>query len=651
MSAIAGFVRLDGAPAAPQDIARMLEAMAAFRHADAQGSWHEGAAGLGHLLERRAPEDAFERQPLAGTDGRFILSGDFRLDNREELARALGLRAAELEHTPDSALVLGAWEKWGQDCPAELLGDFAFAIWDRHERVLFCVRDHVGIRPLYYTRTGTRLAFASAIKGLLALPDVAGRLDEIALADYLVTDENDLERTFYENVRRLPPSHILSLDAQGRFKLRRYWAPDPDFELRLGTDGEYAEGLREHLRRAVECRMRSTSASGVLLSGGLDSSTIACLAADVAARNGGRITAVASVLPEDFAGPERDEWQQIREAAASRPNIDVHRVTAPGAGLLTDLDEVLAINDQPFRDVFHYMTRALLDTAAGHGARNIFTGFGGDHVVSSWGSGYLAELCRRGRLHALWQEMQARQRLHGSPVFRQLKGQVLRPLLPAALVAWLGRRGGRGPAAHIGLSAIDAGFARRIGLEARLKASNDWGPPPRSLRSGEVRALMSNSIPELTEFLAQLSAAMGVAVPLPLLDKRLLEYCLALPARQKARDGWTRFALRRAMEGIVPGPIQWRLDKGPFSPDFDRRVSRDSPLVDEMVSGLEADAELSGYIDADKLRATMRDRPRYQADARWELETMMRIGAGLVALRFLQRRRAPSGGRPGLHSG
>lgn len=637
MSAIAVLVQTDGALAVTRELGGMLDRMAAYRHVDARSEWAQGPAALGHLLERRTPEDAWERQPLVDAQGRFCLAGDVRLDNRAELAVALGIESARARRLGDGELVLEAWRRWGPACPERLLGDFAFAVWDSEAGTLFCARDHLGVRPLYFARTARGFAVASAVKGLLALPDVDGRLDEVALADYLVALEEDLERTFYVGIRRLPAGHSLMLEAGGGVRLRRYWRPDPDHEVELRSDHEYTERLRELLRRAVECRMRSTSNTAVLLSGGLDSSVVACLAADTAAAASGRIAALASVLPPGFTGPERDEWDYICAVADSRPNIDVLRVAAPGCGLLTGLDDTLAISDQPFRDLFHYMTRALLEAAAGRGARNVLWGYGGDSVVSSHAVGYLAELFGRGRLVALAHELRERRRVQGTAIRSQLLARVIRPMLPALAYSAFEASRGRDAPSRIRASAVHPALAERVDLKRRLRASALLQPPRRSVRAGEVRALMDRSLSEDLEYGAQIAAALGVSLHVPLLDKRLVEFCLALPARQKARDGWTRLAMRRAMEGVVPSPVCWRRDKGAFSPDFERRVRGERGAILELLGALEADAELRDYVAVDRIRAVLGDRNEGAGGEQGLLEMVSVVGAGVVAARHLQR--------------
>jgi asparagine synthase (glutamine-hydrolysing) len=269
MSGIAGVWHLDGRPAVAADLDCMLDRLA-HRGPDGTQRAVRGPLAMGHRLLRTAPDDgAAFAQALGG----LLITADLRLDNRSELTTELGWRH-ESHAVPDARLVLAAYERWGERCVEHLLGDFAFALWDERQGQLFCARDHLGVRPFYYYHGPGRLfAFASEIKGLLALGDVPPpRLNEVRVADYLVRVFDDKAGTFYENVLRLPPAHTLVLSRDG-IRLREYWRLDPTREIRLANDAAYAEAFRDIFTEAVRCRVRGVNPPpGFLRSGGIDSS-------------------------------------------------------------------------------------------------------------------------------------------------------------------------------------------------------------------------------------------------------------------------------------------------------------------------------------------------------------------------------------------
>jgi len=282
MSAVVGMFHLDRRPVEQADLERM-QATVAHRGPDAQGTWSEGCAGLGHRMLWTTPESKREKLPLASDRGKLVLTADARVDNRDELAAALGLSRPLAEIT-DGELILAAYERWGERCPEYLQGDFAFGIWDRRKQVLFCARDRFGVKPLYFYSSTKTVAFSSEIKALLSVPDVPCRLNEVSVAYYLTSMFEDTASTFYLDIQRLPPAHSLTVSLQGT-RLRCYWTLDPSRELRLGSDDEYAEGFRETFMEAVRCRLRSAYPVGSLLSGGLDSSAVTCVARNLLAQD------------------------------------------------------------------------------------------------------------------------------------------------------------------------------------------------------------------------------------------------------------------------------------------------------------------------------------------------------------------------------
>src|SRR2546428_666023 len=171
-----------------------------------------------------------------------------------------------------------------------------------HRGRLVCARAHFGLKPFFCRhRPGRLFAFASEIKGLLVLPEVPRRLNETRVADYLVPLLEDKEITFYEEIVRLPPAHRIAVTREG-VRMEQYWALDPEREIRMKSDGEYAAAFREIFTEAVRCRLRSAFPVGSMLSGGLDSSSIVCVARRLLAQNGGETVDPLSSVFDDAPG-------------------------------------------------------------------------------------------------------------------------------------------------------------------------------------------------------------------------------------------------------------------------------------------------------------------------------------------------------------
>ena len=361
MSAICGILYLDGKPVAAETVDTMM-AKLSHRGRDGSGVWREGPLGLGHQMLHTTPESLHETLPFRDSSSDLVITADARIDNREELFDEFDIPPPERAGVADSKLILKAYEKWGEDCSKRLLGDFAFAIWDRRKQQLFCARDHVGFRTFYYYHSRRFLAFATEIKGVLAAPDVPRRLNETAVADYLVYNQQDLEITFYKGILRLPPAHVIVLQA-GVLKKQSYWVPHTQPELKLPADDDYAQALLEKMTQAVRCRIRGAFPVGIMLSGGLDSSSVASLAARMLRDQGKPLIAVCSALQENHPGIEKDERQYIEAVKKQEDNIHVEYVLANDVSPFQDLPGQFQRMDQPFRDLFYCMSDALYAAA------------------------------------------------------------------------------------------------------------------------------------------------------------------------------------------------------------------------------------------------------------------------------------------------
>ncbi len=223
MSVLVAVYNRDGRPANPA-LARKMAAAMRHRAADAQAVWNEGSVAMAHGAQSTLPQSVGERQPLADDSGALHLIFDGRINNREELRSALGGKPA-FRTAGDAEIVLRAYERWGEDCPAHLLGDFAFALWDFAEHKLFCARDPLGQRPFFYTVAGRTFACASEIQPLLLIPG----MDQVA-ATFIHSLDPEPEPTSSRGIVRLPGGCSLTVDHRGERK-RVFWNLDPERKI------------------------------------------------------------------------------------------------------------------------------------------------------------------------------------------------------------------------------------------------------------------------------------------------------------------------------------------------------------------------------------------------------------------------------------
>jgi len=592
MSGIGGLLRLDGAPAARPDVERMLDRLA-HRGPDAAGVWCVGTVGLGHRLLHTTPESLRERQPLTSATSDLVLTADARIDNRAELCSVL-LAPADVT---DAELILRAYERWGERSPEHLLGDFAFAIRDARRDVLFCARDHLGVKPFYYHHAPGRLfCFASEIKGLLALPDVPRRLNETRVADYLVPLLEDKVITFYEEIVRLPPAHRMTV-SRDAVRIEEYWALDPEREIRMKSDEEYAEAFREIFTEAVHCRLRSAFPVGSMLSGGLDSSSIVCVARKQLSEEGrGPLHTFSAIFPDL---PECDEREYI-DAVLAEGGVKQVYVHGDKLSPLANLDAMLGCQDEPFYAPNLYLHWALYDAAKQAGMRILLDGIDGDTTVSH-SLLLLADLTRAGHWRQLAAEAGALSRNLGQPAWRVVWNWGVKPLAPHTFRrAWRALRGRDGPVSRVN-PLIRETFARSKTVAPRLEAMLKQRRTAGTAREDHLQHLASGLVPFVLEVADRAAAAFGLEPRYPFFDRRAAEFCLALPARQKLRLGWTRFVLRHAMTGLLPAKLQWRSTKTDLAPGFTRGlITSDRMLLQRLRH--ETSQSLGEYVDQRVLR-------------------------------------------------
>ena len=590
------------------------------RGTDEQGIWCCQSVGLGHNMLWTTPESLWEKQPLPSQDEALVLTADARIDNRDELIHDLGLTAGAPSETTDADLILAAYRRWGEGCPERLVGDFAFVIWDHRRRQLFCARDHIGVKGLFYfySRRGV-FAFASEIKGLFEVADVPRRLNESRVADYLAFIYDDLEGTFFREIKRLPPGHWMTVSPDD-LVLRRYWHFDVDRELALGSDADYEAAFRELFTEAVRCRMRSTFGLGSTLSGGLDSSSITCMARqllkDEADRRLHTFSAIFPSLPKE-ALRVIDE-RRYMETVLAGGGLEAHQIRADELDPLGDLGWVLWHQDEPHVPFNLYLHLGMYRCASQHGVRVLLDGFDGDTTVSH-GYQRLPELARTFRWLTLAKQTRALMWRVASPGlgawWKITWARALQPLVPPSLgLIWQRIRHPNDPPWG-GDSIIDKAFARRIGLDQRVRSLRAAHFPGfQGSRHAHLLGLTSPLLPIALELADKAAAGCGLEPRYPFFDRRLMAYCLAVPEDLKLRDGWNRFLFRRSMQGVLPPEIQWRASKGNLSPNFHRGLLRSGlHAVATILSG--DGGPISGYLDMVALKSTCERYQAQQSDA------------------------------------
>jgi asparagine synthase (glutamine-hydrolysing) len=559
VSGIAGVFHRTGRPADAREVEPLLRAIR-HRGPDRSQAWASGPIGLGHCLLATTPESVGERQPLHSSDGQLAIVFDGRIDNREELADEFARARTPLSTPHDAEYVLAAYRVWGDDCPARLLGDFAFVVWDAVSRRVFCARDVAGIKAFYYHAGPGVFLFASEPQALLAHPAVSRRPNEGMVGEHLsVTTSN--QDTLLADVQRLPPAGrlIVSRDA---CRADTYWSIDPSAEIRYKTVAEYAEHLSALLTEAVRVRLRSAAPVGVLLSGGVDSSSIFGLAASLARQ--GRVDRGCDAWT--LAG-EADIFDETPFAAEV---VKKHGGALHTAGLdHFPLEEYrrLARSRCDLPPAPNARLTMTLKTRARHaGRRVLLTGFWGDEF---FGGSYMhcADLFRSGRWLTLIRKVRAQSRVPEVDLPGPLLKILLWPQLSRSwqkrVKQWIGR--------DAVPSWVDPAFARRIALADRLFPTEEVPEVP-AFPTIADRSIFREVFGGTSVFDAEeddrAAAELGLEMRHPFADRRVMTFAFAVGEDLRWRDGVRKFVLREAMHDMLPESVGRRQSSPDGAPAF-----------------------------------------------------------------------------------
>ena len=633
MTALAGLWSFEGADTATP-CAAMLRAQSIY---GPDGMVQETLRGIstGRALCRRLPEDIHDRGPISGGDGTLLLAADIRLDNRDELAGELGLTAERLGRLCDADVLMAALERWGAGALDRIVGDFAFALFDSRKETLRLARDFTGQRPLHFSNSTGRFAFASMPKGLHALIDVPYEPRVSAAADFLALIPESSGESFFEGVDLVPPGHVMTV-AKGGTSLRRYWTPARR-RLQLKDHSEYGEALREHLDRAVKSRLRGAGeAIGTHLSGGLDSSVVTASAARLSGE--GKIVAFTASPTGQFpAPPDRiaDEWPLAAATAAMQTNIEHVRISTTGVSPLDGLDRGFFLYDRPVLNLCNATwTDAINSAAQRRGLRVMLTGQMGNMTISHEGQEALPDLLSRGKLVNLTRLALALNRRGRR--WRGLARQTIGPFLPDPLWHSLSRWFGQSRDLHQ-FSSITRDAVTMYDIEARAR-TRQWSPSGKPWASGfDMRCWVLQRV-DLGNYNKGILGGWGIDYRDPTADRRLVEFCLSVPEEAFILAGEPRALARRAFGDRLPAAVLGEPKKGYQGADWGIGLtSARDQLIAEVIS-LQSCAPAAALIDLGAMRRAIDTWPTSGwADQQTVQTYRLSLLRGISAGHFLRR--------------
>ena len=496
-------------------------------------------------------------------DQRFWIVFNGEIYNYIELRDELKSKGYHFHTETDTEVILNAYLEWGENSVEHFNGMWSFSLWDCQRKTLFCARDRFGIKPFYYIWDGQTFAFASEIKALLSLPELARTPNNSVIYDYLscgVLDHSS--ETFFEGIHQLPPSHTLSVKL-GSLDIRRYWGIDLSERVELPDDSAYATKFLELFEDAVRIHLRSDVPIGTCLSGGLDLSSIVCMANRLLFKDkvvksdlvGSQQKTFSSCF-EDLQYDERKFIKKVLEATNAEANFTFPTVKK----LIDDLPRLIWHQDEPFGSTSIFAQWCVMETVAQRGVTVLLDGQGADELLGGYHSYYnfyWSSLARNGEFTRLINEVQAYHHIYKES-YLSLFMLLTRPFIPELIMKAARKMRRKGiVTTELG---INPDFSRSFHNRGITRVNRSKDP----IRNYLYDAMMHSSLPGLLHYEDRNSMAHSIEARVPFLDHRLVEYIFATPPGQIINGGLTKSIIRNAMKGILPEEIRLRTDKMGF---------------------------------------------------------------------------------------
>ena len=546
MSVQAGIWNFDGRPVDQRLLSDISESLKQ-QGPDGESSHVDGSVGLLYRPFHTTAGSRREKQPYFSRRG-FILTWDGRLDNREDL---IALLRTDLEAEPtDIAIVAAAFDRWEADCFSRIVGDWAVSIWKPEQRELLLAADYMAIRHIFYYLKKDRILWSTDLSSLVLLSNDKFHIDDDYVAGYLAHSP-DAHLTPYLEIREVPPGQIVRVRNDSA-SVQRFWRFDPKSRIRYKTDEEYEEHFRHVFRQSVQRRLRSDSPILAELSGGLDSSSIVCMADDILAKEGAETPRVETLSYYDKTEPSGDDCIHFPKIEQKRGRTGIH-IDASRLGTSPASLECVDFCPLPGSLGFaQKLDTERADAVRTGGYRVVLSGIGGDEFMGGVPNprAQVADLIVQFKFVKMTKQLIAWSLVKRQPWIRLLWQSAV-DVLPSSLGQYFAKEAKIEPW-------IRKDFAKRTRLAIRQSDVDEhfglWLPTRRSYIAGVL--IMANISAKRTG-----SALTSEEARYPFLDRTLIEFLLSIPADQLLRPSERRSLMRRSLVGIVPQEILSRRTK------------------------------------------------------------------------------------------
>jgi asparagine synthase (glutamine-hydrolysing) len=533
MCGIAGLFNISGETVDENCLKSMSEALI-HRGPDDSGFFVEEGIGLAHRRLSIIDLSKEGRQPMTNEDGSLLLIFNGEIYNFPDIREELTALGHAFKSETDSEVIVHSYEEWGTDCLSRFNGMWAFAIWDKNKKELFCARDRVGIKPFYYAIMEKNFIFASEIKALRCYPGVGSEPNEKQLINFLKWGLSDhTNETMFEGVYQLPAGHYIQVRENNHPETVRYWNPEKSNEIISDhkTDRDDSKRLLELLKDSVKIHLRSDVPTGTCLSGGLDSSTITVLINRLL-KESCPSAPKQKTFSAIFEEKKFDESDYIKKVV-DFTEVEAYYTRPDPEDLWDDLGHLIYSNDEPFMQLTLYSQYCVMRDLSKH-VKVVLDGQGADEIFA----GYLAY------------------------IYCQISSLVQKKhFLKAALES-------RGVVRHH-CRFLCYAFGQYFVRKKRRDLIKGFEEPLVRYRGSLNEALMtdltSTNLPYLLHWEDRVSMAFSVEARVPFLDYRIVDFVNGLPADKKIRKGVTKYIFRKSIKGVVPDSIRCRMDKKGFS--------------------------------------------------------------------------------------
>lgn len=512
--------------------------------------------GLGFRRLSIIDLSAAGHQPMTDFDKRCWIVFNGEVYNYLEIKSELLELGYKFKSETDTEVIINAYLQWGKECVKRFNGMFSIALWDTEKEILFCARDRMGVKPFYYSFDGKQFVWGSEIKQLIKSGIIDSKVNYNNVYNYLMMSRLNVDKnSFFENITELPPAHIMEVSAKG-IKIENYWDIDENKTLTGLSDDDYAKGFEELFADAVKLRLRSDVPLGIALSGGLDSSSIACIA--------GRFVSnpikTFSVYYED--DKKFDEREYISEVLKNG-NFDPVYFTANQNVSFDELMKFFYYQDEPCMSASPFSAYKNNENIRKAGIIVALNGQGGDELLAGYHTYfkyYYLDLVKQFQFAKLKKEIDLYQNdfgLNKKEIFNLFTKIGLRLILPDKIMKQFEYK----EVANYNFYSPELkNYKNLIDLKQKYKSE---------LNNNLYQTLVNTSIPHLLHWEDRNSMAHSVESRVPFLDYRLVEWVFSIPVNQKIRGSETKFVLRNGMKGILPEKIRNRKDKVGFATPTD----------------------------------------------------------------------------------